>query len=282
MIFVTGATGNIGREVVKELINMGQPVRAAVIDERDAQGIPQGVEIALFDFADPASYEPALAGVEKIFLMRPPQITDIEHTLNPFVDCAKSVGVRHIVFVSLLGIENNTRVPHYAVEQHIKSRDLPYTFLRPSFFMQNLNTTHREEIRVRDEIYVPVGDARTSFIDTRDIGAVAARVLTEEEHENRAYDLTGAEALDYFQVAEVFSAVLGRKITYQNPSNLGFIWYSWRRGIPMKFVLVMSMLYASTRKGMADVITEEVSQVLGRPPISFRQYVEDYADAWRK
>lgn len=281
MIFVTGATGNIGREVVKELINMGQPVRAAAIDERDAQGIPQGVEIALFDFADPASYEPALANVEKIFLMRPPQITDIEHTLNPFVDYAKSAGVRHIVFVSLLGIENNTRVPHYAVEQHIKSRDIPYTFLRPSFFMQNLNTTHREEIRVRDEIYVPVGDARTSFIDTRDIGAVAARVLTEEGHENRAYDLTGAEALDYFQVAEVFSAVLDRKIAYQNPSALGFIWYSWRRGIPLKFVLVMSMLYASTRSGMADVVTDDVLQVLGRPPISFRQYVEDYAEAWR-
>ena len=180
MILVTGATGNIGRDVVAGLLANGQAVRAAASRDASARRVPAGVDTVLFDFADAKTYGPALAGVERVFLMRPPQITDMEHTLNPFVDVARESGVRHIVFVSLLGVEDNPRVPHYAAEQHIKTAGVPYTFLRPSFFMQNLNTTHRAEIREHDEIYLPVGKARTSFIDTRDIGAVAAKVLSDD------------------------------------------------------------------------------------------------------
>lgn len=282
MIFVTGATGNIGREVVKELVKKEQPVRAAAIDEKDALSVPQGVDVAIFDFAETGSYQRALDGVKKVFLMRPPQITDMESTLNRFVDHFKSTGIKHIVFVSLLGVENNPRVPHYAAEEHIKTCGIPYTFLRPSFFMQNLSTTHRDEIRNRDEIYLPVGKARTSFIDTRDIGSVAARVLTENRHEKQAFALTGGEALDYDEVAQIFSQVLGRKITYRNPSLPAFAWYSLRRGMPLKFVLVMAMLYTNTRKGMADMITDDVERLLGRPPITFRQFVEDNFEVWQK
>ena len=101
MIFITGATGNIGRQVINELIRLGEPVRAAVINQNDAELVPEGVDIAIFDFTDPATYQTALEGAKKVFLMRPPQITDMDTTLNPFVDYAKSVGIRHIGFVSL-------------------------------------------------------------------------------------------------------------------------------------------------------------------------------------
>jgi uncharacterized protein YbjT (DUF2867 family) len=147
--------------------------------------------------------------------------------------------------------------------------------------MQNLNTTHRAEIRDDDEICVPVGKAKTSFIDVRDVGAVAARVLTEPGHEGRAYALTGGTALDYDQVAELFTEVLGREITYTNPSILAFIQRSRERGLPMKFVLVMVGLYTATRFGTADTVTGTVERLLGRPPITMRQYIEDYADVWR-
>ena len=282
MILVTGARGNIGREVVAGLVSNGQAVRAAAFDAAAAKRVPAGVETVPFDFADAKTYEPAVDGVERLFLMRPPQITDMENTLNPFVDFAVKAGVRHIVFVSLLGVEDNPRVPHYAAEQHIKRAGVPYTFLRPSFFMQNLSTTHRAEIRERDEIYLPVGRAKTSFIDTRDIGAVAAKVLCEDGHDGRAYDLTGGESLDYYQVADIFSEVLGRKITYKDPSSVAFLISTVRHGTPLKFALVMQMLYRSTRNGIADVLTEDVSRLLGRSPRTFRQYVIDYAESWRR
>jgi uncharacterized protein YbjT (DUF2867 family) len=171
-------------------------------------------------------------------------------------------------------------VPHHKVEGYVRASGVPYTFLRPSFYMQNLNTTHREEIAERGEICVPVGDAKTSFIDVRDVGSVAAQALTEEGHAGRAYELTGGEALDYYEVAAIFSEVLGEEVTYANPSLLRFVRSSVARGVPLKFALVMAGLYTSTRLGMADRVTPVVEELLGRPPITLRQYVRDYADAW--
>jgi uncharacterized protein YbjT (DUF2867 family) len=172
-------------------------------------------------------------------------------------------------------------VPHYKVEKHLKASGIPTTFLRPSYYMQNLNTTHRVEIRDQDEIMVPVGRARTSFVDVRDVGAAAARALTEPGHENRAYELTGREALDYYQVAELFTEILNRPITYRNPSIPRFFRHQRRLGIPVPFVLVMVGLYTATRFGSGERVTGDLEALLGRPPIPMRQYIADYADHWR-
>ena len=187
-----------------------------------------------------------------------------------------------MVFLSILGVENNPRVPHYKVEEYLKNARMAYTFLRASFFMQNLSTTHRAEIRERDEIFVPVGGARTSFIDVRDIGAVGAQVLVGDGHGNQAYELTGGQALDYYQVADTFSEILGRKITYRNPSATRFLLDTWRRGTPIQYALIMTWLYNSTRSGMAERVTGEVQRFLDRPPISLRQFIEDNYQVWSK
>lgn len=280
-ILVTGATGNVGSEVVKSLLAMGQPVVAAAIDDRDAQNVPgKDTETAVFRFGEEETYPGAFEGVSKLFLMRPPQISDVQQYLFPVVDYARVVGVEHIVFLSLLGVERQRFVPHFKVEKYLEASGVPYTSVRPSFCMQNLNTAHRSEIRDRDEIMVPVGSARTSFIDVRDIGAVAAKALSEPGHENRAYELTGGEALDYYQVAELFTEVLGRTITYRNPNIIRFIRYQRQQGVPMPFVLVMVGLYTATRFGSGKRVTGEVEQLLGRPPITMRQYIEDYAEVW--
>jgi uncharacterized protein YbjT (DUF2867 family) len=125
-------------------------------------------------------------------------------------------------FLSLIGIENTTYVPHYKVETYLKAINMQTTFLRCSFFMQNLNTTHRREIKERNEIFVPVGKAKTAFIDARDIGAVAAVALLEDGHAGRNYDLTGSERLDYWEAARIMSEMLGRRITYRNPNRIAF------------------------------------------------------------
>lgn len=285
-ILVTGATGNVGREVVRCLVEDGQPVIAAVMDDEDVlrldSKVRSEVEARRFVFGEAATYEPALLGVRTLFLMRPPQIADVKHYLFPVIDRAWSIGVERIVFLSLLGADHNRLVPHHKVEAYLRDGKGPFTFLRPSFYMQNLNTTHRAEIRDDDEICVPVGNAKTSFIDVRDIGAVAARVLTESGHAGRAYPLTGGEALDYDRVADLFTEVLGRTITYTNPSIFTFIRRSRARGIPWKFVLVMVGLYTATRLGTGDRVTDTVEELLGRPPISMRQYIEDYAAMWQK
>lgn len=281
VILVTGALGNVGAEIAKQLQAKGRKVRAADIDERKLkERFGASVETVHFDFAGPETYEATFQGIEKMFLMRPPHITDMKGCLFPAIDAAKRACVKHVVFLSLIGIEKAKFVPHYKVEQYLKEVDLQTTFLRCSFFMQNLNTTHRQEIKERDEIFVPVGKAKTSFIDARDIGAVAAVALTESGHAGKNYDLTGNEGLDYWEVAGIMSEVLGRKITYGNPNPFSFLIETVRRGIPLRHAVVLLGLYTSTRFGMAEPITNEVERLIGKKPITFRQYVQDYKDAW--
>ena len=280
-VLVIGALGNVGAEVVKGLQARGRKVRAADIDERKVRAkFGDSVETVHFDFAKPETVEATFQGVEKMFLMRPPPITDVKRYMFPAIDAAKRAGVKHVVFLSLIGIENVTFVPHYKVEQYLKQVSLQATFLRCSFFMQNLNTSHRQEIKERSEIFVPVGKAKTSFIDVRDIGTVAAVALMEEGHADKCYDLTGCEGLDYWKVAAIMSEVLGRTITYRNPNPFSFLIETVRRGISLQYALVMLGLYSSTRLGMAERVTNEVERLTGCKPITFRQYVQDYKDTW--
>jgi uncharacterized protein YbjT (DUF2867 family) len=281
-ILVTGATGNVGTELVRRLRATARPVRAAVGDvARGRARLGDGVDVVRFDFGDPATYEAAFADVRALFLLRPPAIADVGRRIVPAVDAAVRAGVERIVFLSLQGVERNPVVPHARIERHLRAVDVPWTFLRPSFFMQNLSTTHRDDIREHDRIFVPAGRGRTSFVDARDVAAVAALTLTEAGHERRAYELTGPEALDYARVAEVFGRVLGRPIRYADPSLPRF-WTRMRaRGYPAGFVAVMIGLYTVARLGLAARVTPELGRLLGRPPIALERFVRDHAECWR-
>ena len=280
-ILVIGALGNVGAEVVKHLLGTGNKVRASDMSEEKIKArFGSSVEAVRFDFTDPTTYEATFLGVEKIFLLRPPHITNIKRDMYPSINAAKRAGVKHVVFLSLIGIENTTYVPHYKVETYLKEINLQTTFLRCSFFMQNLSTTHRKEIKERNEIFVPVGKAKTSFIDARDIGAVAAVALTQDGHVNKNYDLTGSEALDYWQATKILSEVLGREIQYKNPNAVYFLFETMRRGTPFMFALVRTGLYTSTHFGMAEPITNEVEKLTGHKAISFKEFANDYKENW--
>jgi uncharacterized protein YbjT (DUF2867 family) len=283
-ILVTGSTGNIGRFVVEKLMEKGIKVKAAVRDIEKGKTIfsEHEIELVKFDLLNPETYIEALNGIKKIFLMRPPQLAKPKEDILPFLELAKKAGVEHIVFVSLLGVEKNPVVPHRKIEEFIQHLGFHYTFLRPSFFMQNLNTTHLDDIVTRDELFIPVGKARTSFIDTRDIAEVAAICLTEKQHINRAYTLTGYQALTYYEVASIMSEVLNRHITYTNPGIFEFRKTLIKRGTPKEFANVMTMLYTMTKLGTARNVTDDAEKILGRKPIRFQQYVEDYKHHFKK
>jgi uncharacterized protein YbjT (DUF2867 family) len=279
-ILITGSTGNVGYPLIQNFPDKARLRAATINPARDPAKLGEEIECVYFDFADASTYGPALGDVQKIFLLRPPQITDVKNTFVPFIEAARQAGVQHIVFLSLVGVEKNRVVPHAKIEDALRASGIPWTMLRASFFMQNLNTTHRQEIKEQNEIAVPVGKGKTSFVDTRDLAAVAAKALLEDGHEYQNYTLTGAEALDYYEVAEIFSEVLGREIRYTNPSLFRFWRMARRRGTPRGFVLVMIALYTLTRFGMAKEISPQLGQLLGRPPTSLRQYVEDYRESW--
>jgi len=228
-----------------------------------------------FDFDKPETWGETLADVTGLFLVRPPTVDAA--TVGEFAEAAARVGVDQIAYLSTLGAEKNVLIPHHRIEKRVVVTDAGYTLLRASFFMQNLLEVHRADIVDRDEIFVPAGDGETSFVDARDIGAVAATVLTESGHENRAYDLTGPEALTYREVAAVFSDVLSRPITYPNPSLVRFAVRMQSRGQPLPFVLLMCGIYTTARLGPAGPVSDAVTRILGRRPPGRRSFVEDYS-----
>jgi uncharacterized protein YbjT (DUF2867 family) len=280
-ILVTGATGNTGAEVLLALKRRNQPVVAAIRKPEDAAKLESGQAYTIFDINEPDTFPAALQGIEKVYLMRPPANAD-SHVFETFVQAAQQAGIKHIVYLSVLGAERNPVIPHHGIEKIILNSGIPYTFLRPSYFMQNLSTTHRDDIRLHDQIFVPAGKGKTSFIDIRDIAEVAVLAFTQPGHLTKAYELTGSEALDYYQVANLFTQALGRKVEYTRPTIFKFYREMNKRGVQGGFTLVMIALYTVASLGMAAKITTEVETLLGRKPITFRQFIEDNKTCWIK
>ncbi|WP_423995393.1 SDR family oxidoreductase [Halorubrum trapanicum] len=279
-VLVTGATGTVGEPLVRKLTDGDASVRLATRNPDDArEQFGEGVEYVEFDLGRPETWGSALADVDRLFLLYPPgsAVSDI----TEFADAADRVGVEHVAFLSILGAGKLPILPHRRIETHLAGTDLAHTFLRASWFAQNLSEIHRREIVDRNEIFVPAGDGVLSFTDARDVAAVAATVLTEPGHEDRAYDLTGPAALDFREVAEVFSDVLDRPIEYADPSRLTFARQMYRRGFSPGFVAFMIAEYSVVRLGRSGRTTDDVETLLGRPPRTVREFVADYADEFR-
>jgi uncharacterized protein YbjT (DUF2867 family) len=276
MILVTGATGNVGGDVLHGLLELGVPVRAAVTDlVRARTTLPENAELVRFNFTDPSTFGTALEGVSRVFLMRPPTMGDPK-VFQPFLEALKARNIEQVVFLSLLGAQGNPVVPHRKLELAIEKLEIPHVFLRPSFFLQNLSTTHLQDILERNDLFVPAGNGRTSFIDARDIAAVAVRALTVSHIVNGGIDLTGSEALTYSEVAEIFSQVLGRHITFSDPAALHFGREMRKRGMKSAFVNIMILIYTTNRLGLAARVTNDVERILGRKPLTVGDFVRDF------
>ena len=279
-ILVTGATGTVGQHVVAALSDRDVGIKIGVRDpDTVSKELADAGEVVEFDFTKPETWGRALAAVDGLFLIRPPAVDRSQ--IGSFAEAADRVGVARIAYLSALGAEKNVLVPHHRIEKRIVATDMEYTLLRASFFMQNLLEVHRRDIVKHDEIFVPAGDGKTSFVDARDIGDAAATVLTESGHANRAYDLTGPEALDYEAVATIFSDVLDRPISYPNPSLVAFAQRMRRRGKPLGFIALMCGIYTTARLGLAARVTDDSRTLLGRRPRKMRAFVEDHTDSFR-
>jgi uncharacterized protein YbjT (DUF2867 family) len=273
LLLVTGATGNVGAPLISELRARGLPVAAA--NPRDADT----VETRQLDFEDPSTFAGALEGVGRVFLMRPPQISDTKRYLRPFVAGMAAAGVEHVVFLSLMGV--NRAMPHWQVEQDLRASTVPWTFLRPSFFAQNLGAAYRADIRDHDRIRLASGHGRTSFVDTRDVAEVAALVLADPTgHEAQAYTLTGPEALDYHQVASLLSAMLGRPIDYQAIGLLRYRRELRAQDLPGAYVNVQLLINVVARLGLAARVNDTIRTLLGRPPTTLAAYISDHRALW--
>lgn len=282
-LLVTGASGNVGSAVVAAALAQGMDVRVADRDPaRTARAWPASVQRVSFDFRDPATWDAALEGVNRVFLLRPPAIADMGSSLNPFVDRALASGVEHVVFLSVAGAERNRWVPHHAVEAHLRQAGIAHTNLRPGFFAQNLGDAYRRDILDDDRLYVPAGRAPVNWVDVRDVAEVAVRVFdAPATHRGRSYTLAGPGPVAWPEVAAILSEVLGRRIRYVSTSIAGYAVHLARRGLPMRAIAVQTVLHVLLRFGQGATCDPTLAELLGRPPRRIEDYIRDHAALWR-
>lgn len=280
MILVTGASGTLGREVVRALQAANIPFRAAYHTPSKAEAArARGIDALTLDFAQPATLKGAFAGSDKLFLLGPPvpEQTRLELTA---VEAAREAGVAHVVKLSTLGAAEEAFLiakVHRPAEVALEASGVAWTFLRPNSFMQNALTEMGETIRAENALYSASGDGKISHIDARDIAEVAVRALTETGHEGRAYDLTGPEALAYDDYALELSSALGRPIRHVNlpPEVLGRSLSD--AGLPDDFVAWLVDLERFYREGGASAVSHDFERVTGRKPRRFAQFARDHA-----
>ena len=284
MILVTGATGKVGREVVRQLAAAGAPTRALVRDPTRASHLRiPGVEIAVADLAKPETLPSVFAGVERVFLLTPAAPDQVELQSNA-LEAGRRAGARRVVKVSVAGgPDAGTQIGrwHWATEKQIEASGLGFTFLRPTLYMQQM-LAYAPSIAATGSFAAPVGAGEVAVVDTRDVAAVAVAALSEEGHDRRIYDVTGPEALSYDAMADLISEAIGKRVAYAHiPPE-----YARKQlladGLPRWLVDDLIVLAASFREGYGAAVTTAVADVTKQRPRTFRQFAHDYASAFRE
>jgi uncharacterized protein YbjT (DUF2867 family) len=280
MILITGASGNVGKEVLKQIAQTGAEVRAAFQSVSKAVETPTGVEIVSLDYNQAETLQTALKGVDRVFLVGPPnaQLTALERKAMEVITHSD---VRRVVKLSAMGgREAIFPRQHAESEDYIQSTGVPYTFLRPNGFMQNMVNYNAPTITTQSAFYGSEGDGRVSHIDIRDVAAVAVKALTENGHVGKAYTLTGPEALTNEEIAHILSDELGREIRFINLSPAQLKEALLSAGVPEWNADALLDLQRLYREGKAATVTGNVEQILGRKPISFALFARDYRSAF--
>lgn len=282
-ILITGATGNIGKELTKYLASKNIPFLAMVrsLDQAkvfDGLNFP-GAEFISGDFNDPESLKNALKGIDKAFLLTNSSEQAQQQQID-FVNAAAHAGVKHIVKLSQWAADVNSPVRflryHAVIENLIKESGMAYTFLRPNLFMQGL-LGFRETIIRQNQFFGAIGDAKISMIDTRDIAAAAGEALSSSGHEGKIYNLTGPEALSHDQMAEKLSAVLGRKVEFIDITPKALKQTLLHVGFPEWQGEGLVEDYAHYKLGEASEVKSDVEDATGNEARNFDNFAKDYA-----
>jgi uncharacterized protein YbjT (DUF2867 family) len=283
-ILVTGATGNIGSHLVRDLCERDVRVRAFVRDEpRGRAVLGDDVDLAVGDYGDSASVAAALHGVDRLFLLTPshPDMVQWERTV---LDTASASGVGLVVKISTVGADPDTDARFLRwqgqCEEVLRASGIPAVVLRSSTHMTNVLFA-ADTIKSDGRIFTPLDEAKIAMVDRRDLAGVAALALTEAGHEGRGYLVTGPQAITYREVAAQLSEVVGRSVEYADVPDEGALAAMLQAGAPEWMAEGIGEVNQLLRCGMAAETSDVVRVLLGREPYSFADFARDIAPALR-
>lgn len=278
-ILITGATGNVGFEVIRFLSRNSNGCRIVagvrnIVEAKRKLKDYKNLEYVAFDFENPSTFERALENADSVFLLRPPNISDVDQYFKPLIESMVKHQIGELVFLSVQGVEKSSVIPHHKIEKLIIDSGISYIFLRPSYFMQNLTTTLLKDIQDKRKIYLPAGKAKFNWIDIENIGEIVAIVLDNfEKYKNQAVELTGDENMNFGEVAELISVITDKKIDFQSPNPFRFFSVKKNEGMLTGMILVMILLHYLPRFQKEPQITYFYHQLTGKNPCSLKQFI---------
>lgn len=264
---VTGATGTTGTRTTRQLTAAGHRVKAA---SRQATPIP-GAEPVRFDWYRPDTYEDALRGTDRLYLVPPVGDPDPAAVMLPFLHRARAAGVRRAVLLSSSAVPAGGPATG-EVHQALPGLFDQWAVLRPSWFMQNFTGTHDHARGIREDglLLTAAGDGRIAFVDADDIAAVAVHALLDDPAPNTDLILTGPQALSHDDIAALLTELTGRPVTHRH------LTYEQMRDrlatrIPPEFAAMLAGMDRAIAEGAEDRTTDTVQRLTGRPPHGFRE-----------
>jgi len=215
-----------------------------------------------------------LEGISTVLLISPPNFRRFNEVIVPFLEKAKDHGVKHIVLSTVFAADGDPSGTFYKAEQVVKQSGLDYTIVRPNFIFENFINIDAQSIR-DGSIYLPTGDTKTSYISVEDVAEVYRAVLTHpESHKNKAYNITGNEALNHSEMASIFSEVLKHKVVNINPFSEAYKQTLADAGLPEEIIKFLLYLYGAIKAGYFSNVTDEFRTLVGRTPTAFKDFVE--------
>ena len=282
-ILVTGGTGHVGSEVVKELHKRKADIRLLVRKEDTAT--PAGVEKAVGDLLDPVSVRKAMEGVDKLYLLNAVLPDELTQGLIAY-DLAKKLKLSHVVYHSVFRVEHFKDVPHFAsklaIENALREFDVPFTVLRPNYFMQN-DASLKDPLTKAGIYPMPLGDVGVSAVDVRDIAEAAATVLTSGEHSGKTYNLNGPEVVSGPKAASIWGEVLGKKIQYTG-HNMDAFEEQMRKKAPSWSAFDIRMMFEGyLERGFVaeDGDLETLTKLLGHAPRRYEDFARETFLQWQ-
>ncbi len=279
-ILITGATGNIGQEVIRSLLSSSSQnsIVAGVRDISRAQKnfahFPT-LQYVLFDFENSNTFAQALTGIDTVFLLRPPHISNVDLFFKPLIQATKTAGISNILFLSVQGVETSRVIPHNKIEHLIREHDFKYIFLRPSYFMQNLTTTLLPDIIAHRRICLPAGRAVFNWVDISNIGETSAVLLCNfEKYKNRAIEITGYENEPFAKVAALLTTIVGETFTYRNTNPISYFFLKKKEGVAIGLIIVMILLHFLPRFQKAPAISRFYEDLTGKKPTSLKEFIQ--------
>ncbi len=279
-ILITGATGNLGLEVIRFLdkVDSSNRIFAGVRNLEKAKNAFKDypkLDYVHFDFEDFDTFDNALAGIDRIFLLRPPHISDIDRYFRPLFTTIKKNNINEIVFLSVQGAEKSKVIPHNKIERLIIESGFDSVFIRPSYFMQNLTTTLIGDIKTKREIILPSGKAKFNWIDIENIGEVAAILLDRfDEFKNQAFEITGLENENFEKVVSLINNSIENPIRYMNVNPFKFFWIKKQEGMVNGMIVIMILLHFLPRFQKEPRISDFYERLTGKKPTDLKAFIE--------